>query len=315
MEKGTGLRGYGVTEARLDLEGSNAGSVPTAAESFDQKDAGDELLALDQSHFVLVVEEILLGTDDIEITDEAADIAAVGEVQRAASGIHGSLLGGLRFVEDRDAGKAVLHFLKSAEDRAAIVRDGGIVAGLRVLLLRAAGAAGEDALRDVGAESPKRAGDIGELGDVRGLPTAIGEEIERREKGGAGDADLGVGGGHLALGFGDVGTALEKIGGKAGVDGRRFGIELPGQEVKIRSGMIGEGGDGVLELLALLAKKNGLRARGVEERFFLGDIEAGGDAAGVARLHEPEAFVERGNGAIEDANLRVELAEREIVTG
>ena len=315
MENGTVLRGKCVAEARLDLEGGDAGSVPTAAKSLYQENAGDQFLPLNDGHFILIVEEILLGADDIEIADEAADVAAVGKVQRAASGIHGLLLGGLRFGEDRNSREAILNFLKGAENSAAIVGDSRVVAGLRKLLLRASSAAGEDALRHIGADRPERAGDIGELGNVRGLPAAVGEKIEGREKGGPGDADLRVGSSHLALGFGDIGAALEKIGGKAGVDGRRLGIQLPGQEVKVRSGMIGKSGDGIFVLFALLTKKDGLGARRIEKRFFLSDIETGGDTASVASLHETKPLIERSDGAIEDANLGVKLSERKIVTG
>ncbi len=130
-----------------------------------------------------------------------------------------------------------------------------------------------------------------------------------------GDADLGVGAGHQAFGFGDVGAALEKIGWKAGVERGRLAFEFARRDVKVGSAAIDEDGDGVFELFALLQHQSGLRARGVEQGFFLRDIETGGDAAVVAGVDEVETFLQSVDGAAQDADFGVELAKIEIVAG
>ena len=89
-----------------------AGGVPAAAERFDEKDAGDEALAVDHGGLLFVLQQILLRGDDVEIVDQAALVAAGGNVESAASGVNGLLLFLLRFAEDVERGEFVLHFLK-----------------------------------------------------------------------------------------------------------------------------------------------------------------------------------------------------------
>ena len=274
-----------------------AGGVPAAAEGFDQEDAGDEFLALQDGEFLFVAEEILLGGDDVEIADQAAGVAAGGDVESAARSVDGLLLGLIGLIENGEAGERILDFAEGFEHGAAIAGDGGVVIGLRELNLSAACASGENALRYVGAERPEGALDVGEFGDVGGLPATTTEKIERRIVGSFGDADLRVGDGHLAFGFGDVRTTFEKIGRQTGVERRRFGVKFAGGEMKIGSGLADQDGDGVFKLFALLSEKSELRARGVEQRFFLRDIEAGGDAAFVTRIYEVESFGDGVDGA------------------
>src|SRR2546430_17171456 len=50
-----------VLELWFDLKGREAGSVPTTAERFDEKNAGDEFLPADYGHLLFVVQQILLG--------------------------------------------------------------------------------------------------------------------------------------------------------------------------------------------------------------------------------------------------------------
>src|SRR5215470_13879162 len=85
--------------------------------------------------------------------------------------------------------------------------------------------------------------------------------------------------------------------------------------MKIRRGFADENGDGVFELLALLLKKNCLCARGIEKSFFLGDIEAGSDSALVAGIDKIETLGKGLDSAVQNAELGVHLAKREIVAG
>jgi len=89
---------------------------------------------------------------------------------------------------------------------------------------------------------------------------------------------LRVGGGDETFGFGDVGAALQQIGRKAGVERGRLAFELAWCDVKVRSGAIDQDRDCVFELFALLLEQRGLRARRIEQGFFLRDVEAGCDA-------------------------------------
>ena len=80
------------------MEGREAGSVPTTAERFNEKNDGDEFLAADDGHLLLVVQQILLGIDDVEVADEAASVAAFRDGKGAARGVDSVLLGLLRFI-------------------------------------------------------------------------------------------------------------------------------------------------------------------------------------------------------------------------
>ena len=268
---------------------------------------------MDYGGLLFVLQQVLLGGDDVEVIDQAALIAAGGNIERAARGVNGLLLFLLRFAEDVERGEFVLHFLKRAEDGLAIVGDAGVPACARVLHLSAARSTGEDVFGGVGAYCPENALDAREFRDVGGLPAGLAEQIEARIVGGLRDTDLRVSGGHQALGFGDVGPALEKIGGKSSVERRRLAFEFARRNVKVWRGAIDEDRDGVFELFALLEDERGLRARGVEQRFFLRDIEAGCDAAVMAGIDEVEAFLQSIDGAAQDADFGVELAEIEIV--
>ena len=74
------------------MDDGEAGGVPAAAEGFDEEDAGDEALALDDGSLLLVLKQILLRGDDVEIIDETALIPTRGNVERTACGVNGLLL-------------------------------------------------------------------------------------------------------------------------------------------------------------------------------------------------------------------------------
>ena len=155
--------------------------------------------------------------------------------------------------------------------------------------------------------------DVQQFCDVGRLPAAVAKKIQRREVSGAGDADLRVGDGHFAFGFGNVRAAFEEIGRQSGVDGGRLGVEFFGWKVEIRRGFADQNGDGVFELFALLPQKNGLGARGVEQRFFLRDVKTRGDTAFVAGVHQLKTFGKRVHCTAKNADLRIHLAQREII--
>src|SRR5258708_27156579 len=93
------LRCDNVLEPWFDLQGGDARSIPTTAEGFDEENAGDEFLTANDGHLLLVVEQILLGVDDVEIADETAGVAAFGDGKGAARGVDGVLLRVLGFVQ------------------------------------------------------------------------------------------------------------------------------------------------------------------------------------------------------------------------
>ena len=107
------LRGDDVFELGFDLDGGEAGGVPTTAECLDEKDRGNEALALDDGGLLLVAEKILLRTDDVEIADETSDIARVRKIELATRGCDGIGLGLASGVEDLQAGDVVLNLSES----------------------------------------------------------------------------------------------------------------------------------------------------------------------------------------------------------
>ncbi len=75
-----------------------------------------------------------------------------------------------------------------------------------------------------------------------------------------------------------------------------------------------ENGDCIFKLFSLLLEKNGLRSRGVQERLFFRDVQPGGHAAFMPRIHQLQALLQSLHGAIENSQLGVELPQREIIT-
>ncbi len=175
---GPRLWGDDVAALGFDLDDGEAGGVPAAAEGFDEEDAGDEALALDDGSLLFVLKQILLRGDDVEIIDQATLITTRGNVERSAGGVDGLLLFLLGFAEDVERGEFVLDFLKCTENGLAIAGDAGVPACAGVLNLSAACAAGEDVFGGVGADCPENALDAGDFGDVGALPAGLTEEIE-----------------------------------------------------------------------------------------------------------------------------------------
>ncbi len=98
---GSNLWGDYIFQTRLCLDCGEAGRIPAAAEGLNQQDAGDQTLPLDYGHLLLIGQEILLGADDVKITDKAAHIAIGGNFQRLLGGLHRLRLGLARGIEHR----------------------------------------------------------------------------------------------------------------------------------------------------------------------------------------------------------------------
>src|SRR5262249_13145116 len=160
----------------------------------------------------------------------------------------------------------------------------GIISGLGNRHLGAASTAGEDTLSKIGADGPECARGIRQLGDIGRLPTALRKEIQRRIIRRLRHADLCVLRGHQALCFRDVGPTLEQVRWQAGVNSGRIRAQLLRSEMEVRSWLTNESGDGVFGLLALLKKKCGLSARGVQQGLFLRYIQSRGDSTLVTRF-------------------------------
>src|SRR6201995_6109774 len=96
----TRLWGDDVAALGFDLHDGEARCIPAAAESFDQNDACDQPLAVDSGGLLFVLQQVLLRGDDVEVVDQAALVAAGGNVERGASGVNGLLLFLLRFAQE-----------------------------------------------------------------------------------------------------------------------------------------------------------------------------------------------------------------------
>ena len=64
---------------------------------------------------------------------------------------------------------------------------------------------------------------------------------------------------------------------------------------------------------ALLSQQDRLGARSVEQRLLLSYVQAGGNAALLPVFDELQAFFERGDAAVQHGDLRIQLAQREVV--
>jgi len=129
------LWGYKVFQWRLDVYSVQAGSVPTAPQSLYQQHRRDQPLAVNDGCFLFVAEEILLGTDNIEIAYESANVARVGEVELATRSGNRVGLRLARGVQHLQTGNVVLHLAENVEDGSTILRHRTIVTSLNKLRL------------------------------------------------------------------------------------------------------------------------------------------------------------------------------------
>ena len=299
-----------IFELGLDLDGGEAGGVPAAAERFYQENAGDEALALNDGGFLLVDEQILLRGNDVEIADEAAFVAILGNVQSAARGIHGECCDRAPF-KNGESCNVVLNFVKGGQNGVAAIRDGHVVTGFR----NSTCARRAPPVKILSATFAPRAQKVLETLTSCGMSAAFQPPVPKRNQRrivrGFRDADLRIGDGHLALSFGDVRAALEKIGGKtrsiSGGSAVSSAWRVGNPERVCRRGRRWR-----LQIVFAAAAKESLACAWFQQGFLLRDIEAGSDAAFVARIDEVQTFPQRFHRAIV-SRVRIELAESEIV--
>ena len=53
----------------------------------------------------------------------------------------------------------------------------------------------------------------------------------------------------------------------------------------------------------------------MQQRFFLGDVQTGSDAARMPRIHQIQSFLQRFHGAAQDSDFGIQLAQVEIIAG
>jgi hypothetical protein len=162
-----------VARFRFYLDRSEAGGVPTASKRLDEQNRSDEALAVDDGSFLFVDEKVLLGINNIEIINEASDVAGSGNVELASRGGNRVGLGFAGGVENLETGYIVLNFAEGIENGVAIAGDVGVVAGLRELQLGSPCAAGENGLGNIGADGPGARLRIKKLRDVSGVPATL----------------------------------------------------------------------------------------------------------------------------------------------
>ena len=118
---------------------------------------------------------------------------------------------------------------------------------------------------------------------------------------------------HLAFRLGDIRPALEQIGRQPRIQSGRLAGKLLRSHMETRGRLTGKHCNRVLKLVALFAQQCGLRLRSAQQRLFLRHVQSRRNSALVARRHELQAFIQGGHGAVEDRELAIELAQREIV--
>src|SRR4029077_8074490 len=153
-------------------------------------------------------------------------------------------------------------------------------------------ATSENGLRDIRADSPCRRLRIEQFGDVRGIPTTLPEQNQRRIICSFGDSDLRVGDGHLTLRLRNVWAALEKIGRKRSIDVGRLGRKCARRKMEIGSGLADQHSDSILKLFALLLQEDCLSLRGVEKSFLLSYVQARGNSTIVAGIYQVQTFLQ-----------------------
>ncbi len=122
-----------------------------------------------------------------------------------------------------------------------------------------------------------------------------------------------VGHRHLPLGFRDVRPPLQKIGGQPGIERRWLHIQLFAGQMKVGGGFPEQDRNCIFKLFPLLQEQYRLRPRGIQQRFFLRNIQPRGYAAFVPLIDQLQAAFQCFHGAMQNSQLRIELPQREIV--
>src|SRR2546428_9899497 len=86
------LRSDNVFQLWLYLNSGKARSIPAAAQRLDEEHARYQPLPVNHGQLLLVVQQVLLGVDDIQIIYKPADVAAVRDVYRGPRSVNCLLL-------------------------------------------------------------------------------------------------------------------------------------------------------------------------------------------------------------------------------
>src|SRR6266480_3971631 len=104
--------------------------LPSAAESFDELNGGDQPLAGELGVGALGQKRVAARVHDFEITHDTRTITVGGQLGGATRVGHRALLSGGLVNQMTNAGKAVFHFAESDEDLLAIARHRFFKGGL-----------------------------------------------------------------------------------------------------------------------------------------------------------------------------------------
>src|SRR6202142_2553444 len=99
---------HGLNRLRPDLLALNLRSVPPASECLHQKNRRDHLLAKQLGREPLIGEQSGLRGNDVEVSRHSANVAAVGDIERAPRIFNRCLLSFRGAVEDRKGREAAI---------------------------------------------------------------------------------------------------------------------------------------------------------------------------------------------------------------
>src|SRR5437588_6421606 len=201
-----------------------------------------------------------------------------------------------------NTGEAIFMLAEGYENLLAVLGDGLLISGLGTFVVRAIAATGEDGQGDARTDGPDTAFPIEEIIDIGADKAAGSSKPQDGEESSFGDADPRVGGGELAFGVGNIGTALKEVSRQAGGDGRRLRIPIrvgASQGSEFEGGRVGTDKDskGVLEFGAALSERGSFRFGGSQFGFGAGDIEFVADAAFETAPNETDLLVAQADGA------------------
>src|SRR6202142_574790 len=247
------------------LDGRDLGDVPSAADSFDEQDAGGHASSEDVHGSAFVRERGALRGGDFKIVCDAALVAIVRERKRVLGGGDCGVFGLGFFFQNAQGSEIVFHFLKRGENGLAIFVYGFIKEGFCLVGGATALASIEKRFRGSSGELPETAGALEQRADRRAFETAAPAERDEWKIGGAGDADLRVGFLHAAFGCGNIGTTLKQIGGKAHWERRRRNFKRRTRQRECGSRLAYKGRDAMFEGGALEVHIFGLSTCGFEQ--------------------------------------------------
>jgi len=199
---------------------------PTAAKGFDELDSGEQALAGKLRASAIGLQRSTVGVHHFEVAHDAGAITISSQLGRAAGVGHGAVLGRGLGRQMMQASQTILDFGEGDENPLAILGHGFRKRGLRALVVRPVAPAGKERQGKTRADGPYAVFPVEKVVELGADVTAGTGQAQDRKESGFGDADAGVGGGELALGFGNVRTAFEQVCGQAGGNGGRLRIPV-----------------------------------------------------------------------------------------